>query len=80
MGRSNTALTTENTVVLAATPSPIETAATIWAHVHGLVSLRLSGHLANAGDEEEFARFYRRSTEKLVAGLSVNTVHKKEKS
>jgi AcrR family transcriptional regulator len=59
---------------------PIETAATIWAHVHGLVSLRLSGHLASAGDEEEFARFYRRSTEKLVAGLSVNTIHKREKS
>lgn len=59
---------------------PIETAATIWAHVHGLVSLRLSGHLANAGDDEGFARFYRRSTDKLVAGLSVNTVHKKERS
>ncbi|MDP8999618.1 MAG: TetR/AcrR family transcriptional regulator [Myxococcota bacterium] len=47
-----------------------EVATVIWAHVHGLVSLRLVGQLARAGTEPEFARFYQRSTEQLVAGLS----------
>lgn len=47
-----------------------EVAAVIWAHLHGLVSLRLSGQLQRAGGAAEFARFYRRSTEQLVAGLA----------
>ncbi len=47
-----------------------ETAAVIWAHVHGLVSLRLSGHLASVGDDAAFARFFRTSTDRLLAGLA----------
>jgi len=47
-----------------------EVAAIIWAHVHGLVSLRLSGHLAQVGDDEAFARFYARAVERLLAGLA----------
>ncbi|MEO7113807.1 MAG: TetR/AcrR family transcriptional regulator [Polyangiaceae bacterium] len=46
-----------------------ETAATIWAHVHGLVSLRLAGQLGNLTDAK-FAKFYAQSTDKLVAGLA----------
>lgn len=45
-----------------------ETAATIWAHVHGLVSLRLAGQLGNLSDAK-FAKFYAQSTAKLIAGL-----------
>lgn len=47
-----------------------EIAAVIWAHVHGLASLRLSGHLDAAGDDDAFARFFRRSTDALLAGLA----------
>jgi AcrR family transcriptional regulator len=47
-----------------------ETAVVIWAHVHGLVSLRLSGHLRRAGNDAEFARFYQHATERLLAGLA----------
>jgi AcrR family transcriptional regulator len=49
---------------------PFTIAATIWAHVHGLVSLRLSGHFAGYGSDEEFARFYRADTAQLLAGLA----------
>jgi AcrR family transcriptional regulator len=49
---------------------PERVAAVIWAFVHGLVSLRLSGHLARAGDDAEFARFFEGATERLVAGLA----------
>lgn len=49
---------------------PVEMAAVIWAHVHGLVSLRLSGHLEAAGDDAAFAKFFRRSTDALLAGLA----------
>jgi hypothetical protein len=38
--------------------------------VHGLVSLRLSGHLARVGDDEAFTQFYVDATEQLLAGLS----------
>ncbi len=48
---------------------PAAIAATIWAHVHGLASLRLAGHLASVGDDEAFAAFFRRSTDDLIAGL-----------
>ncbi|MDB4933309.1 MAG: Transcriptional regulator, TetR family [Labilithrix sp.] len=41
----------------------------IWAHVHGLVSLRLSGHLSALGDDEAFAAFYGGSVEGLLRGL-----------
>jgi AcrR family transcriptional regulator len=47
-----------------------ETAAVIWAHVHGLVSLRLSGHLRRAGTDAEFVHFYEHATERLLAGLA----------
>ena len=45
-----------------------ETAAMIWANVHGLVSLRLSGQLGGLS-EADFASFYARATDKLVLGL-----------
>ncbi len=47
-----------------------EIAATIWAHVHGLASLRLSGHLGSVGDDKTFAAFFRRSTDHLLAGFA----------
>jgi AcrR family transcriptional regulator len=47
-----------------------EIAAIIWAHVHGLVSLRLSGHLGRAGPDAEFTRFYEAAVERLVTGLA----------
>jgi AcrR family transcriptional regulator len=46
-----------------------EVAAVIWAFVHGLVSLRLSGQMARAGSDAQFARFYQRATERFLAGL-----------
>ena len=49
---------------------PITTAALVWANVHGLSSLRLSGHLARAGSDEQFARFYDDAVERLLAGLA----------
>jgi AcrR family transcriptional regulator len=45
-------------------------AGTIWAHVHGLASLRLSGHLGSVGDDRTFAAFFRRSTDHLLAGFA----------
>jgi AcrR family transcriptional regulator len=42
----------------------------IWAHVHGLVSLRLAGHLAPAGDDAAFRALFTRSTDDLLAGLA----------
>lgn len=44
-------------------------AANIWAHVHGLVSLRLSGHFARFGSDAEFAAFYHAATTQLLSGL-----------
>jgi AcrR family transcriptional regulator len=49
---------------------PQALAMVIWAHVHGLVSLRLSGHLGAVGDEAEFARFYEQATQRLLAALA----------
>ncbi|MEO8799335.1 MAG: TetR/AcrR family transcriptional regulator [Polyangiaceae bacterium] len=46
-----------------------QTAATIWAHVHGLVSLRLAGQLGNLS-EARFASFYKASTKQLLNGLA----------
>ena len=48
---------------------PDEVAVLIWAHVHGLVSLRLSGNLDSIGDENAFAMFYEASVARLLAGL-----------
>src|SRR5262249_48382120 len=47
-----------------------QVAAIIWAHVHGLVSLRLTGQLAQVGDEAAFARFYAHAVDRLLAGLA----------
>jgi AcrR family transcriptional regulator len=55
-------------------------AVSIWAHVHGLVSLRLSGHLAEAGSDADFARVYRQSVDRLVSAYEVNTVNKRKGS
>jgi AcrR family transcriptional regulator len=48
---------------------PSEMAASIWAHVHGLAALRLSGHMRAVGDDEAFAAFFRSSTDHLLGGL-----------
>jgi AcrR family transcriptional regulator len=48
---------------------PEATATVIWAHVHGLVSLRLSGLLSRVGVEEVFERFFKRATQHLLIGL-----------
>ncbi|AKU97642.1 Transcriptional regulator, TetR family [Labilithrix luteola] len=45
-------------------------AATIWAHVHGLASLRLAGHLDAIGNDAAFAVFFRRSVDLLLKGLA----------
>jgi AcrR family transcriptional regulator len=50
--------------------NPEGVALVIWAHVHGLASLRLSGHLSALGDDLAFAVFYRGSVERLLEGLS----------
>ena len=47
-----------------------EVSVVIWAHLHGLVSLRLAGQLARVGSATEFGRLYHRSTEQLIAGLA----------
>jgi AcrR family transcriptional regulator len=47
-----------------------EVAVTIWAHVHGLSSLRLSGHLRSVGDDAAFAAFFRASTDRLIKGFA----------
>lgn len=49
---------------------PVGVAAFIWAHVHGVVSLRLAGHFADEGDNEQFARFYGTMVAQLMAGLA----------
>jgi AcrR family transcriptional regulator len=47
----------------------VEAATVIWAHVHGLCSLRLVGQLAHLSDEA-FVSLYRRSTDQLLASLA----------
>lgn len=49
---------------------PNEIAVTIWAHVHGLVSLYLAGHLAPLGAEDDFRQLYTRSTDAMLASLA----------
>lgn len=46
------------------------TAVLVWAHLHGLVSLRLSGLLEAIGDEQAFAEVYRQSVARLFRGLA----------
>jgi len=54
--------------VLAA-EEPERVAVVIWAHVHGLISLRLSGHLAALGDDPAFSAFYQASVARLLRAL-----------
>jgi AcrR family transcriptional regulator len=49
-------------------PLPLATA--IWGFVHGLVSLRLSGHLVRVGNEAEFGRFYQQACLSLLQGMA----------
>jgi AcrR family transcriptional regulator len=49
---------------------PMISAVLIWAHVHGLVSLRLSQHLHAIGNDEAFTGLYRASVERLLRGLA----------
>lgn len=42
----------------------------IWANVHGLVSLRLAGHLDSAGDDDAFTAFYRQANDRFLAALA----------
>ena len=54
---------------LLARARPEEVAVLIWVHVHGLVSLRLAGHLDSVGSDPSFERFYSHSVTRLLAGL-----------
>ena len=47
---------------------PVAIAATIWAMVHGLVSLRLSNHIPL--DPKAFDKFFLTSTDDLLRGLA----------
>jgi AcrR family transcriptional regulator len=58
----------------------MQVSVSIWAHVHGLASLRLSGHLADAGSDAQFKEFYRDSVDRLVSAYEVSSVHKGAKS
>ncbi|MEI9950287.1 MAG: TetR/AcrR family transcriptional regulator [Pseudomonadota bacterium] len=46
------------------------TAVLVWAHLHGLVSLRLAGLLRAIGDEQAFAEIYRQSVARLFRSLA----------
>jgi AcrR family transcriptional regulator len=48
----------------------LETATMIWAHVHGLSALRITGHFMRLGTDEEFARFYEQAVDRFLAGLA----------
>ena len=47
-----------------------KTAVLVWAHLHGLVSLRLAGLLDGVGDDAAFAEMYRQSVARLFRGLA----------
>lgn len=49
---------------------PERLAVVIWAHVHGIVSLRIAGHLGDFGEGPAFAEFYRESVTQLMRALS----------
>ncbi len=55
---------------LIARGDPETTAVLVWAHLHGLVSLRLSGLLEAIGDDQAFAGLYRQSVARLFRGLA----------
>jgi len=47
---------------------PEQVAVTVWAHVHGLVSLQICGSFALA--DEQFREVYRQSVQRMIAGLA----------
>jgi AcrR family transcriptional regulator len=49
---------------------PEKTSVLVWAHLHGLVSLRLAGLLEAVGDEQAFAEIYRQSVARLFRALA----------
>src|SRR6478752_7899869 len=49
---------------------PRQTAVLVWAHLHGLLSLRLAGLLDAVGDDQAFAEMYRHSVARLFRALS----------
>ncbi|MFO0552053.1 MAG: TetR/AcrR family transcriptional regulator [Polyangiaceae bacterium] len=50
---------------------PHELALSIWAHLHGLVSLRIAGLLGAEGEDlTRFSALYHTSTERLLHGLA----------
>lgn len=48
---------------------PLELSAMIWAHVHGLASLRTTGHFARFETDAGFAAFYEKAVDRFLAGL-----------
>lgn len=50
--------------------APEKIAVLVWAHLHGLVSLRLAGLLTAIGDDAAFAEVYRQSVARLFRGLA----------
>lgn len=48
----------------------MEIAAMIWAHVHGLASLRLAGRLVPVGDDAAFAKFFERSVDRFLTSFT----------
>lgn len=57
---------------LVAPGDPEQTAVFIWSHVHGLVSLRLAGHLKDVGSDEAFHSFFMAASDRLLAGLATS--------
>ncbi len=55
---------------LIAPGDPERTAIFIWSHTHGLVSLRLAGHLKDVGSDEAFHAFFMSASDRLLAGLA----------
>lgn len=49
---------------------PELTSVLVWAHLHGLVSLRLAGLLDAIGDDSAFAELYRASVNRLFRALA----------
>jgi AcrR family transcriptional regulator len=45
-------------------------ATVVWANVHGLVSLRLSGHLGTVGTDADFEALYVNATDELIDALA----------
>lgn len=48
---------------------PLPIAMTIWAYVHGLASLRITGHLPGFETDAAFARFYEQAVDAFLDGL-----------